>query len=182
MKRVVLFLAVLALSATSASAAPIIRGFGFSAGYISPEDADGTFGFGAFADIALAIPSFSISPYADYWKTSEDFPDGGEASARDIVVGAHGLYSIALPNPVISPFLGAGAGLHFTRAEIDFGSSGLFGDGSTDVSESKLGFDVGGGMGAGLGSVQLRGEGWYTFVEDFNYWTLKLGLMFPIGG
>jgi hypothetical protein len=58
----------------------------------------------------------------------------------------------------------------------------LLGSGSTDVSESKLGFDVGGGVGAGMGSVQLRGEGWYTFVEDFNYWNFKLGLMFPIGG
>lgn len=182
MKRVALILAVLALSASAASAAPGIRGIGFSAGYISPKDADGTFGFGAFADIGLPIPSLTISPYADYWKTSESFSDGSEASARDIVVGAHGLYTIGLPNPAISPFLGAGAGLHFTRAEIDFGSSGLFSGSSFDQSDSKLGFDVGGGLGAGLGPIQLRGEGWYTFVNEFDYWTVKLGLMFPIGG
>jgi hypothetical protein len=145
MKRVLITLAVVALMASTASAAPLIRGFGFSAGYISPEDADGTFGFGAFADIGLAMPSLSIQPYADYWSTSEDLSDGSEASARDFVVGAHGLLNLGPPNPAVSPFIGAGMGLHFTRAEIDFGSGSLLPGSNFDESESKVGFDFGGG-------------------------------------
>jgi hypothetical protein len=31
-------------------------------------------------------------------------------------------------------------------------------------------------------SVELRGEAWYTVVNDINQLALRFGVMFPLGG
>lgn len=183
MKRVWMALAILTLSATSALAQPGINGIGFSVGVVDVDNVDSSsLGFGLFADLGLPTMPFSIEPYVDYWSNSESIPTGGDVTARDIAVGAKGLFNISLPNPVVKPFLGAGLGMHFMKVEtpaIDMGGGVAFP--AFEATDSKLGIDLGGGVGFGVGSVELRGEGWYTIISDANTMGARASLVIPFG-
>jgi len=127
MKRVWMAMAILSLCATGAFAQPGVNGIGFSIGVVDVDNVESSsIGFGVFADLGLPTMPFSIQPYVDYWSNSEDVTGIGEISARDIAVGAKGLFNFPLANPVVKPFIGAGLGMHFLKAEtpaIDMGAS-----------------------------------------------------------
>ena len=72
-----------------------LKRIGATIGYVSPEDLDGTFGFGVFADLGTITPTIGLDAHLDYWSESqEDF--GTEVSIHDIVLGARGKYYNAL--------------------------------------------------------------------------------------
>jgi hypothetical protein len=183
MKRLWMAVAILSVCAASAQAQSFVNGIGLSVGVVDVDNMESTnVGFGMFADVSMGPSAFSIQPYVDYWQNTEDMPDGGEFKTRDIALGAKGLYNFALSNPKVTPFLGAGLGAHFLKAEspeLDMGGGLVFP--AVEASDTKLGVDLGGGLGFDLGRVTLRGEGWYTFISDANTVGGRASLIIPFG-
>ena len=129
MKRNVLavLLAVSVCSASSAFAQADLglKNVGVAVGYVSPENLDGTFSFGVFADHGTIAPKFSLESRVDYWGWSEN-AFGAKASIRDIVVGARTKYHFEVSNPKIRPFAGVGLGLHFLHSEVTIPSRSIW--------------------------------------------------------
>ena len=91
MKRFALLLAVAlcALTATSAAAQSDIgfKNVGIAVGYVSPENLDGVFGIGGFADLGTVAPNIGLEARLDYWGWSEtNF--GIETGVRDVTFPA----------------------------------------------------------------------------------------------
>lgn len=184
MKRTALLLslAIVALSAPQAMAQSSIglRSLGASIGYVSPEDLDGTMGFGVFANMGQITPQIRLEPRIEFWSQSEE-AFGTKASLRDVAVGARGKYFFETSNPKIRPFAGAGLGLHFLSAEATVSVPGLPTI-STDESTTKLGLDFGGGMETNLNPrVTFHGELWYGIVSDASQFCVRLGLSRTLG-
>src|SRR5215471_13901295 len=118
-KILVLLLALGTLSAQQAMAQADIgfKAIGGSVGYVSPENFDGTFGLGVFADLGHITPQIKLEPRIDYWSQSQE-AFGAKASVHDISVGAHGKYMFDVTNPKLHPFAGAGLGLHFLSSKV----------------------------------------------------------------
>ena len=93
MKRIHLLVLVAAFGlAASPAWAQSDLGFkrlGAAVGYVSPEDLDGTIGFGAFADLGTITPRIGLEARMDYWSQSEE-AFGAEASISDLTLGARG--------------------------------------------------------------------------------------------
>jgi opacity protein-like surface antigen len=153
---------------------------GGSIGYVSPEDLDGTFGLGVFADMGTITPEISLEPRIDYWSQSED-AFGTEVTVRDIAVGARAKYNFTTQNPNLRPFAGAGLGLHFLNAEIEMSMPGFPTESYSD-SETKLGLELGGGVATTMSPrMDLIGEAWYGIVSDFSQFSLRVGLSYKLG-
>lgn len=157
-----------------------LQRLGGSIGYVSPEDLDGTFGLGVFADMGRITPEISLEPRIDWWSQSES-AFGSEVSVRDIAIGARAKYHFATSNPNLRPFAGAGLGLHFLRAEVEMSFPGFPTETYSD-SETRLGLDLGGGLATTMSpKVDLIGEAWYGVVEDFSHFALRVGLSYRLG-
>jgi opacity protein-like surface antigen len=153
---------------------------GVAVGYVSPEDLDGTFGIGVFADLGTITPEIALEPRIDYWSTSEE-AFGSEVSIRDIAVGARAKYFFQTSNPKLRPFAGAGLGLHFLNAEVSVSVPG-FPTITEEESSTKLGLDFGGGISTPLSpQVDLLGELWYGIVSDASQFSLRAGLSYKFG-
>jgi opacity protein-like surface antigen len=179
MKRKVLVL-LLAAASLSAQRAAADSGIGFHAiggslSYVSPDNLDGTMGFGVFADLGRIAPPVELEPRLDFWsQTQESF--GTKASVRDITLGARAKYFFNVSNTKVRPFAGGGLGFHFIRAEATVSAPG-FAPMSASQSETKLGLDMGGGIATGLSpKVDLHAELWYGFVSDINQLSLRMGI------
>ena len=82
-----LVVAVSGLPLQSARAASDVglKSVGVDLGYVSPENVDGTLGFGAFADLGALSPKVRLSTHLGYWSKSEGDPIlQSEATIRDI--------------------------------------------------------------------------------------------------
>ncbi|MDH3215363.1 MAG: outer membrane beta-barrel protein [Candidatus Krumholzibacteria bacterium] len=191
MKQLVAMLAIVCTCAFASSQAIAqadlgLKGAGVEVGMVSPEDLDATVGFGLFVDLGTIAPQFMLEGYFDFWKTSEDLSGLGEASARDIALGAKGKWIFRTSNPRIRPFAGGGLGLHFLHAEVDIPDqliSGFLIPGMTIEDDSvKLGLDFGGGMNVTLNErTDFIGELWYGVVSDVNQLSLKVGVLYKLG-
>ena len=186
----VLALAIGALSAQPAAAAAAksktkaksksssdigFKSIGVGLAYVSPEDLGGTAGFGVYADLGRVTPEIAIEPYLGYWSSSEE-AFGASASIRDIAVGAHGKYYFEVANPQFRPFAGAGLGFHFLKAEATVAIPG-FPSMTSEASETKLGFDFGGGFETSLNpKVDLQGALWYGIVDSASQFSMRIGL------
>ena len=153
---------------------------GGAIGYVSPEDLDGTFGLGVFADLGTITPEISLEPRIDYWSQSEA-AFGTEFSVRDVAVGARAKYNFRTANPRLRPFAGAGLGLHFLNAEVTMEMPGFPTESYSDT-ETRLGLDLGGGFATTLSPrADLLGEAWYGIVSDFSTFSLRVGLSYKLG-
>jgi len=184
MKRIPLYLvlAVGLLAANQAMAASNLglRSVGASIGFVTPENVDGTFGFGIFADAGRITPEIGLEPVLEYWSKSEE-AFGSKASLRDLSIGARGKYYIDTTNPKLRPFVGAGLGLHFLHSEATVTAPG-FPTISADASDTKLGFDFGGGIATPISPKdELHGEAWFGFVSDVNQFAVRVGISHAIG-
>ena len=184
MKRTVqiLLLALGVLAAQQAMAQSNIgfRRIGASLAYVSPEDIDATFGFGAFADLGQITPEIQLEPGIEYWSQSEG-AYGSEVSIRDISVGARAKYFFEVQNSKIRPFAGGGLGLHFLHAEASVTLPG-FPTVTSEDSETRLGLDLGGGMETPLSpKVDFHAEAWYGIVSDASRLALRVGLSTKLG-
>ena len=193
MKRIVLFL-VLAIGALPAQQAMAkaehaqrapghdigFRSVGASVAYVSPENLDGTFGFGVFADLGRITPQIGLEPRIDYWSGSQE-AFGAKAEIRDVAVGARAKYYFEVKGPSIRPFAGAGLGLHFLNAKATVSVPG-FPTVSSSSSDTKLGLDLGGGMETSLNpKVDLHFDLWYGIVSDVSQFALRFGVSRKLG-
>ena len=175
-KALLLVLALGLLSAQQAAAQSNIglRAIGASAAFVSPENLDGAFGLGVFADLGQIAPKIGLEPTIEYWsRTDSQF--GIENSIRDISIGARGKYYFDVANPKVRPFAGAGLGLHFLHAETSETIPG-FGTVSATGDDTKLGLDLGGGITTPLNAKNdFRAEAWYGIVSDVNQFAVRVG-------
>jgi len=156
-----------------------LKRLGAMVGYVSPEDLDGTFGFGVFADLGTFTPNIGWDAHLDYWSESEE-GFGAEVSIHDIVLGTHGKYLFDLKNSSIRPFAGAGLSMHFLKATVSF-SDPNFGTMEESDSDTKLGLDLGGGFATSLSEqVDLHAETWYV-ISDIDQFSLRMGLSMKMG-
>ena len=156
-----------------------LKRIGATIGYVSPEDLDGTFGFGVFADLGTITPTIGLDAHLDYWSESqEDF--GTEVSIHDIVLGARGKYLFQLKNSSIRPFAGTGLSMHFLNAKVTF-SDPNFGTMEESDSSTKLGLDLGGGLATSISEqVDFHAETWYV-ISDIDQFSLRMGLSMKVG-
>ena len=152
---------------------------GAAIGFVSPEDLDGTFSIGVFADHGMLAPNIGLESRLDYWSQSEE-SFGAEASFSDLAIGARAKYYFPVENSTIRPFAGVGLGLHFLHAEvtvpIPFG-----GEMSAEDSSTELGLDLGGGITAPVGPrTDLLAELWYGAVSDVSQLSLRVGMAYAL--
>jgi opacity protein-like surface antigen len=183
MKRITLLLAaVLGLAVAPAAMAQSnlgLKNLGVAIGYVSPENLDGTFSFGGFADWGTIAPNVGLESRIDHWSWSENYL-GVETKVRDIAVGARGKYHFETANPKIRPFAGGGLALHFISLEVTDNS--FTPSLSVSDSQTKLGFDLGGGISTPMNPrTDFLAEAWYGVVSDFSQFSLRAGLSYKLG-
>ncbi len=189
MKKGLLAVAVVALFAFPAHFALASSDVGFKSvgvdlGFVSPEDIDGTIGFGAFADLGSFSPRVGLSGHLGYWSKSEDF-FGSETSVRDVSLTGRVRYKFPTASK-FQPYAGGGLGMHFLNAElttpdVDLGGGLIIPGMSVSDSQTKLGIDLGGGFTTPVGTkTDLYGDFWYSMVEDFGQLSMKVGLAWKL--
>jgi opacity protein-like surface antigen len=157
-----------------------LRAIGGSLGFVSPENSDGTYTLGAFADCGRITPNIMLEPHLDYWSKSEE-SFGAKASIRDVILGAHAKYMFETTSSSLQPFLGAGLGLHFLHAEATIPVPGFPSQNAED-SSTKLGLDIGGGVSTPIGlRSNLGGDVWYGIVSDVSQFSMRLGMSYRLG-
>ncbi|HMC37261.1 MAG TPA: outer membrane beta-barrel protein [Actinomycetota bacterium] len=185
MKRMALVLAILtctvASTETQAQANLGLKRIGAAAGFVSPENLDGTFSIGAFADMGTLTPKIGLEPRLDFWSWSnESF--GAKSTVSDVTLGARGKYFFEVANSRIRPFAGAGLGLHFLHAKVDIPAQGGSPAVTAEDSQTKLGLDLGGGLATPLSPrTDFHAEVWYGIVSDVNQFALRVGVSQKIG-
>jgi opacity protein-like surface antigen len=185
MKRIALALAIVTCTVASTEAMAQahlgITRLGAAVGFVSPENLDGVFSLGVFADAGTLTPRIAVEPRLDFWSWSES-NSGADTKVRDITLGARGKYFFPVENSKIRPFAGAGLGFHFLHAQVDIPAQGGFPAQSAEDSETKLGLDLGGGLATALNDrTDFHAEVWYGIVSDFNQFALRVGISQKLG-
>lgn len=193
MKRLLVSVAVILVCSASVQSAMAkggtgvgLRSIGADVGLVDPENASGTVGFGAFADLGTVTPEIHLAPYAAYWSKSEGNPSEGEASLSDFNLGMRGKYMFHVSSPKFQPYAGAGLGLHFVTAKVtipDMIIGGFLVPGVTvEDSSTKLGLDLGAGFLTPIGArTDFTCDFWYGIVSDVSQLSLKVGLAYKLG-
>ena len=157
-----------------------LHAIGANAAFVSPENLDGAFGFGVFADLGQVAPKIGLEPNVEFWSRS-DSQFGVESSLRDVSVGMRGKYYFDVANPKVRPFAGAGLGMHFLHAEASEFVPG-FGTVTATGDDTKLGLDLGGGIATAINPKNdFRAEAWYGIVSDVNQFAIRVGVSHKIG-
>jgi outer membrane protein W len=183
-RRVLLItLAACALTATVALAQSNLgfKRVGAAVGFVNPENVDGTFSLGVFADHGTLAPRIGLESRIDWWSQSEG-AFGAEASVRDLAIGARGKYYFPVSRSKVRPFAGAGLGLHFVHAEVTIPAQFGFPETQVEDSSTKLGLDLGGGMATPVGPrTDFHAELWFGIVSDVDQFALRVGLSQKVG-
>jgi hypothetical protein len=185
MKRAVavlsLVLSVLAASSALAQSDLGLKQLGIAAGYVSPENLDGTGSFGVFADHGTIAPNIHLESRADYWGWSQNSL-GVESKVSDIAVGVRTKYHFEVKNSKISPYAGVGVGMHFLHSEATIPAGGGFPAETVSDSRTKLGLDLGGGLSTAVSPrADLMGELWYGVVTDVSQFSMRVAMSFKLG-
>lgn len=180
---VVLFaiaLCTVAVQDASAQADFGLKGVGARIGLVNAENLDSSFGFDAVADLGTISPLIGIEARAGYWSYSES-QFGAESKISDISISGRGKYMFPTSNPKLTPFAGAGLGMHFLSLEattpaMDLGGGLIIPAMTVEDSETRLGLDLGGGLAMHASpQVDIVGEVWYGIVSDVNQLSFKIG-------
>jgi opacity protein-like surface antigen len=177
MKRLMLGAAVVGLSLVAAPRAQAQVGVGVSAGLSMPTgDLADSFksGYSVNGLIGFTMPMSPIGFRGEVgynsWDGKSDVADGVTASSLS------GTANVVLQVPgmiVAKPYLIAGIGEH--RVKIDAGGLG-------NDSETKMGWNVGGGLNFGLGTLSTMLEARYVTVNtsgsSTHYVPITFGIMF----
>jgi opacity protein-like surface antigen len=156
-----------------------LHAIGASAAFVSPENLDGAFGLGVFADLGQVAPKLGLEPTIEYWSRT-DSQLGVDNTLRDVSVGVRGKYYFDAANPKVRPFAGAGLGMHFLHAESTANIPG-FGTVTATGDDTKLGLDLGGGLSTPLNAKNdFRAEAWYGIVSDVNQFAVRVGISHKI--
>lgn len=184
MKKLLFLVAVLAIAMPISSAhagGPI--SVGVEAGLVNTEidEFDNTWMMGAFVDVGLPMLNWYIQPFINYWSWSDEVNVSGvnlESSFSDWTVGGNVKMSIPTAS-MVRPFIGAGLSAHVLTAEsqMQFLGETL----SVDASDTKIGFQLGGGINIDAGETwSIVAQTWYHVVEDFNQWSMRGGIAWTL--
>jgi len=174
-------LSVFAASSAFAQANLGLKHVGVAVGYVNPENLDGTFSFGVFANHGTIAPNFGLESRIDYWGWSQTV-FGAKSSVSDVTLGARTKYHFEVKNPKVRPYAGVGLGLHFIHSEVTIPASGGFPASNVDASDTKLGLDLGGGVSTAISPrSDLMGEMWYGIISDVSQFSMRVGMSFKIG-
>jgi opacity protein-like surface antigen len=177
MKRLMLGAAVVGLSLVAAPRAQAQVGVGVSAGLSMPTGNFGDAfksGYSVNGLIGFTMPMSPIGFRGEVGYNSWD----GKSGVADGVTGSSlsGTANVVLQVPgmiVAKPYLIAGLGEH--RVKLDAGNLG-------NSSETKMGWNVGGGLNFGLGTLSTMLEARYVTVntsgESIHYVPITFGIMF----
>jgi opacity protein-like surface antigen len=158
-----------------------LKAIGGALGFVSPEGIDGTFSIGAFANLGTITPDIALETRLDYWSKSEE-SFGAKASVGDINFGVRGKYLFETSNPKVTPFAGAGLGLHHISAKATTPAVPGFPSMTVEDSQTKLGLDFGGGITTRLSPrADFLAEAWYSIVSDVNQFSLRVGVSQRLG-
>ena len=185
MKRIVVLIALAASIAIAPAALAQsdlgLKNLGVAVGYVSPENADGTFSIGGFADLGTMAPNIGLEARLDYWSWGES-AYGAEVNVSDVILGARGKYFFETANPRVRPFAGAGLGLHILSVETTIPPQGGFPGMTSNESWNRLGLDLGGGVVTPINErTDFLGEAWYGIVSDFGQFSLRAAVSFKLG-
>jgi opacity protein-like surface antigen len=157
-----------------------LKGLGVAVGFVSPENLDGTFSIGAFANLGMITPNIGLEPRLDYWGWSKS-EFSVDAKVHDVALGARGKYFFDIKNSPIRPFAGAGLALHFVGEQVAIPPQGGFPAMTASDSQTKLGVDLGGGITTPAGPrADFNGEVWYGIVSDVSQFSLRAGMSFKL--
>jgi opacity protein-like surface antigen len=163
------------------------RSVGVNAGFVDPDNVDGTIGFGAFANLGNLSPDVRLQPNLGYWSKSEEF-GGDKATISDIALSARALYMFHGTSPKFRPYAGGGLGLHMVHAKVEVAAQDLGGGVIIPAMEAsdtstKLGLDLVGGFTTPLSQKNdLCVDLGYTAVSDVAQFSMKVGVSFDLGG
>lgn len=148
------FLCVLVLTPSLGLADPWrMSGFGAKVGYASPEGLDGTVQFGAHLEFESSGSRFHILPSVLYWS---------ENRFSDVNPNLDVYYHFN-PEGDLTPYLGAGLGLHF------------IGDDVLDESTTDVGANLFGGLRFPMSSSHYFLEGRYS-ASDISQFSILGGI------
>ncbi len=141
-------------------APPPAHSFGLSGaaarvGGVDPDDADGAVLVGGHLELEQSDTRFHLQPGAMYWSSN---------GVSDFNPNFDVMYHFA-PSTRLSPYLGAGAGMHFYSGNAD---------------DTDLGANFFGGLQVPSRSARLFLEGRYV-ATDRSQMSISGGVTFPIG-
>jgi len=182
MKKLIVLVAILGVamfSINSAHATAGIRAIGAGVGYASPDNIDGTLTFNLQLDVGVPAVNFYVQPFIGFWSKSESASVGGLGSIsgdiKNWMIGGNLKYVVPTSAAKVHPYVQGGIAAHLLSTEV---SGTLLGQSlSTTVSDTKIGFQFGGGVVVDAGSRWgIFGQGQYHLVSDFNQWMIGGGL------
>ncbi len=155
-------------------------GIGAQLGYVSPENIDGTIGFGAQANLGEVARNIWIIPSLTYWSSGESIGNT-DFSFSEVGVNAEARYMFPSEGNV-SFYAGGGLCLCFYSVEVPVITNFLTGETSKESnSESDIGFSVLGGATTAL-SPKLDGFGQLRYkLGDADTFSFVAGVMMKVG-
>ena len=177
MKRLMFGATVVALSLVAAPTARAQVGVGVSAGLSMPTGDFGDAFKSGYSVNGLIGVSMPMSPIGFRGEVGYNSWDGKSSAGADGITASSlsGTANVVLQVPgmiVAKPYLIAGIGEH--RVKLD--------DGTDNTSETKMGWNVGGGLNFGLGTLSTMVEARYVTVntsgQSLHYVPITFGIMF----
>ena len=162
------------------------RSIGVNAGFVDPDNVDGTVGFGAFANLGNLSPDVRLQPNVGYWSKSQE-AFGAKATISDISFSTRALYMFHNNSAKFHPYAGGGLGLHMVKAKVsmpaqDMGGGVIIPAMEASDTSTKLGLDFGGGFTMPLSErTDFSVDTWYTATSDVSHFSLKAGVSFDLG-
>jgi hypothetical protein len=138
-----------------------LSGIGARVGEVDPEGAGSAFAVGGHLEFEQGGTRLHVQPGVMYWSK-----DG----VRDINPNFDLMYHFA-PAGHVSPYVGAGPGLHFYSVDLPLGGS---------ASNTDFGMNLFGGVLVPTGSMRLFGEARYVATEDSQF-SITGGVTLPFG-
>ena len=156
-----------AADATTEQSGLGFQGMGIRIGVVDPEDASSTVVFGAHVDAGQIVPHLHLVPNLEYWSVGVAGYD-----TSDLGFGLDANLDFPLQGSTVTPYAGAGLGLHFFSFDVPVGFA-------ADDSKTKLGINIQGGIREQfMPNLSGFGEIRYSFIEDFNQLKLLGGFTY----
>lgn len=157
---------------------------GARTGMVDVDNLGSTIGFGGYGEMAVT-PEVSIRPSLDYWQVTKG-SDVGLAKVKvevsDLTIGGAIKYAASLPGWTARPYALGGLAMH--RLSVNAAVSNDFAAGATyrsEARETKIGFDLGGGVSYPLSSgMELSGEVLMRSVDEADLLSLTAGIAYKL--
>ena len=134
-----------------------VKGIGARIGYVDPEDVSGAAVLGLHMDAGTIVKGIHMMPYMEYWSAGVNVA-GVNADMSDLAFAVDVDMDFPLQGSRMTPYLGAGLGLHFLSEDSNVGTSS---------DDTKLGLNIQGGIrNQVMPNISLFGEARYAFVSD----------------